>query len=80
MQLFVLCTDIPLDLDGLGHGLADVAHGGPGLGGLEGRVAAVRPRDGQLAVVVGDVGVWPRLCHRVHTARKLELLPFFLLP
>ena len=68
-----------LDLDRLGHRFADVAHGGSSLGGFEGRVRAVGPGDGQLAVVVWDVGVGSWFGCGVHTTCQLVLLLLFLL-
>ena len=68
-----------LDLDGLGHGLADVTHGGAGLGGLEGGVGAVGPGDGQFAVVVWDVGVGSWFGCGVDATGQFVLLLFLLL-
>ena len=45
------------DFYGLGDGLADMPHGGARFVGFEWRVGAVWTRDGELCVVLRDVGV-----------------------
>ena len=71
-------TQHALYFDGFGYGFADVAHGGPRLAGLVGGVRAIRAGDGQLGVVVGDVGVGAGLDGRHRPAWQLVVLLFLL--
>ena len=63
-----------LNLNWLWHWLADVPHGGARLGGFEGCLGAVGAGDGQVAVVVRDVGIGARLGRRHYPARQRVLL------
>ena len=67
--LIVSSLFLSLNFDGFGYRFAHVAHGGAWLGGFKGGVRTVRPRDGQVGVVVWDVGVGTWLSRRRNTTR-----------
>ena len=68
-----------LDLDWFWHRLADMSHAGALVGGSEGSVDPIWPRDRQVGVVVGDVGVGARLCSGGHSTHCVLLHYLFLL-
>ena len=55
-----------------------MSHGGAGLGRFEWSMSTIGAGDGQLAVVVRNVGVGSGLCRGVDTASQLVLLLLFL--